>query len=312
MKILIIGGSGFIGSHLCESLVDSHQLKVISRSKEKLKNIETILHKLEFEIVDITDFKKLEKIVENFKPEVIFNLAGETSHKKSFEKPIYDLEVNAKVTLVLLEKIRSLNLNCKYLLGSTFIVVGKNGKLPLNEESPCNPTTPYSCNRLLAELYCKIYYNAFNLDTIVFRITNSFGPREQYKTPDKNAVNYLIYKAYSDNEISVFNKGKFFRDFIFIDDVIMGLKTLMEKGKSGNIYWLASGKKIWFFELANILKELTGTKIQYESAPNYTKKVDVGNIWVDNTKLRSLGWNPKTSLKEGLKQTIEYFKLNNL
>ena len=82
----------------------------------------------------------------------------------------------------------------------------------------------------------------------------------------------------------------------------------MTKGKSGNLYWISSGKKTWFYQLGELLEDLTGAKAKFVKTPNYTKKVDVGNFVVDNSKLRSLGWKPKTSLNQGIKETLEYFK----
>jgi nucleoside-diphosphate-sugar epimerase len=238
---------------------------------------------------------------------VIFHLAGQTSHRQSFENPIYDVDSNAKSTLVILEKIRQMKLDCRFILGSTFIVIGKPIKLPVNEESQCNPTTIYGTNRLSSEHYCKIYNNVYGLDTVSFRITNSFGPREQ-TIKDKNAINFLIHQAFSGQDITIFNEGKFFRDLIYISDVVSGLKKIMKRGKSGNLYWVSSGKKTWFYQLGKWLEELTDAKVQYVKTPTYTKKVDVGNFLVDNSKLRNLGWTPKISVKDGIKETLEYFQ----
>ena len=82
----------------------------------------------------------------------------------------------------------------------------------------------------------------------------------------------------------------------------------MKKGKPGELYWISSGKKLWFKKFAKILQNLTDCKINYPATPKYTKKVDVGNFVVDNSKLRSLGWKPKMNLDEGIKETLEYFK----
>jgi len=217
------------------------------------------------------------------------------------------LDSNAKSTLFLLEKIREMQLKCRFILGSTFIVIGKPKKLPVNEDSSCNPTTIYGVNRLSSEQYCKIYHDVYDIDTISFRITNSFGPREQI-IPKKNAVNFLIYKAYKGEEITIFNKGKFFRDLIYISDVISAIKIIIKKGKSGNLYWISSNKKTWFYKLGNMLEKLTNAKIKFVETPRYTKKVDVGNFIVDNSKLRSLGWKPKISIEEGIKKTMRYFE----
>jgi UDP-glucose 4-epimerase len=309
MKVLITGGTGFVGSHLCDKLIDDgHEIIVLTRNNNKIQNIAQNENKIKLELVDTTNFSSLEKSIENNEPDVIFHLAGETSHKKSFENPLYDVDTNSKSTLCMLEKIHSLDLKCKFILGSTFIVIGKPEKLPINEETPCNPTTIYGVNRLSSEHYCKIYSNVYGLDALAFRITNSFGPREQYATPTKNAVNFLIYKAFKGEEVTIYNQGKFFRDLIYISDVISGLTTIMSKGKSGNLYWIASGTKTWFYELADWLHEFTGCKIKYVDPPQYTEKVDVGNFLVDNSKLKSLGWEQKISPKEGILKTLEYFR----
>lgn len=304
---MITGGTGFVGSHLAESLLNQkNDLLLISKTDAKKDNIKKFHDKTVHKKVDITDFKKIGKIIDNFKPDMIIHLAGTTSHSKSFEMPLEDVDSNAKSTLFLLEKIRHTNPKCKFILGSTFIVIGRPKKLPVNENTLCNPTTLYGANRLASENYCKIYHDVYDLDTRIFRITNSYGPREQ-TIPNKNAVNYLIYKAYNKEEITIFHKGKFFRDLVFISDVISGIQSIIKKGKVGNLYWISSGQKTWFYQFGNVLHDLTNAPVKYVMTPTYTKKVDVGNFVVDNSKLRSLGWSPKISLKKGVQITLDYF-----
>ena len=308
MKIMITGGMGFIGSHLCEQLlIEKHDLVVLTKSFLKKHNISNISKKIKIEKIDVTDFKTLGQSIHKNKPDVIIHLAGQTSHSQSFEQPLNDIDSNAKSTLFILEEIRKSKLKCRFILGSTFIVIGRPQKLPVDEKTPCWPTTIYGVNRLASEHYCKIYHEVYGLDTVIFRTTNSFGPREQVIST-KNAVNFLIYEAFKGNTITIFKKGKFFRDLIYISDVISGIKTIMKKGKSGDLYWISSGRKIWFYELGKLLEKLTGAKVKFVKTPNYTKKVDVGNFVVNNSKLRSLGWKPKMNLDEGIKKTLEYFK----
>jgi len=307
MKIMITGGAGFIGSHLCDEFVGkNNDVIVLTRKITSLTRISHLLDKLTLEIADVTNYDDIGRIIEKHRPEVIIHLAGETSHSKSFEDPLYDLDVNTKSTLYILEKIKQLNLKCRFILGSTFIVVGKPLELPVTEQSVCNPTTIYGANRLASEVYCKIYQNVYGIDTVVFRITNSFGPREQF-IPGKNAINFLIYKAFKKESIPIFDKGNFFKDVVYVSDVVSAIKTIMEKGKSGEVYWISSGNKMWFYELGSWLEDLTGAKVQYVESPQYTKKTDVGNFVVDNSKLRSLGWNIQTSVKDGIKKTLDYF-----
>jgi len=148
----------------------------------------------------------------------------------------------------------------------------------------------------------------YGLDTRIFRITNAYGPREQI-IPKKNAVNFLINQSFQGEKITIFNDGKFFRDLIYISDVISGIQTIIKKGKSGETYWISSSKKIWFYDLGKKLKKLTNSKLIFIKTPSYTKKMDVGNFVASNKKLKSLGWKPSVNINEGLKKTIEFFKL---
>jgi UDP-glucose 4-epimerase len=306
MKIMITGGLGFVGSHLAEEFSkNGHKITVITRSLNKKSNIQN-QKKIKIEKIDVTNLKQLSNSIDTNKPDLIIHLAGETSHSKSFENPIDDVDSNSKSTLFILEKIRTMKKKCSFVLGSTFIVVGKPNKLPVTEDTPCNPTTLYGTNRLASEFYCKIYHNVYGINTKIFRITNSFGPKEQ-TIPTKNAVNYLIHEAFNGNNITIFNQGKIFRDLIYITDVISGIKTIITKGKPGELYWISSSKKTWFYQLGNLLEKITNSKINYIKTPTYTKKVDVGNFVVNNSKLRKLGWTPKVSVEKGIVKTLDYF-----
>jgi len=311
MKILITGGLGFIGSHLSELLVkDKHNVILLTKNFSKKSNVLQISNQIKIEKVDVTNFTKLSDTIERHKPDVIIHLAGTSSHSKSFEKPFDDVNQNTKSTLFILEKLRQMNHKCRFILGSTFIVTGKPEKLPVNEKTPCWPTTLYGTNRLASEHYCKIYHDVYGLDTVIFRITNSFGPREQ-TIPTKNAVNYLIHEAFEGKTITIYNKGKFFRDLIYVSDVVSGIKKIMSNGKSGELYWISSGKKTWFYQIGNWLKQMSNCKIKYVPVPSYTRRVDVGNFVASNSKLRTLGWKPVVTVKEGILKTLEYFESKN-
>jgi len=303
MKVMITGGLGFIGSHLAESLLhEKHEIIILTRSFSKKKNITLPKNKIKILKIDILNFKKFSNSIIKYKPNILFHLAGETSHSKSFLDPMNDVDSNIKSTICALETIRKNKIKCRFILGSTFVTIGKPFKLPVDEDSICNPTTIYGTSKLASENFCKIYNNVYGLDTLIFRITNSFGPREQVIS-NKNAINYLIYRALNGEKITLFNRGRFFRDLIYVSDVISGLKIIMKKGKSGNLYWISSGQKTWFYKFGNLLTKHTGTKVVFSSTPKYTKKVDVGNFVVDNTKLR---WTPKISVELGITKTLDY------
>ena len=308
MRLLITGGLGFIGSHLVDNLSKkNNEILILTKTLSKKSNLQNLRKNVKIKKINMTDFPRVGKILESYKPNVIIHLAGNTSHSISFEKPMEDVDSNTKSTLFMLEKIRELKLSCKFILGSTFIVIGKPKKLPVNETTPCNPTTIYGTNRLASEHLCKIYHQVYDIDTNIFRITNSYGPREQTK-PNKNAVNFLIHEASKNNQVTIFNKGEFFRDLVFVDDVISGIITILKKGKPGELYWISSGKKTWFKKFGKILENMTNCEISFPPNPSYTKKVDVGNFVVDNKKLRKLGWKVNNSIEECVSKTLDYFK----
>lgn len=306
---MITGGLGFIGSHLVDALVKSnHQIIILTKSLSKKKNLKTNLNNNNIVIqkLDVQNFKKFSEAIEKYKPKILFHLAGETSHSNSFLDPMNDVDSNIKSTICALETIRKNKIKCRFILGSTFVTIGKPEKLPINENSICNPTTIYGASKLYCENLCKIYNNVYNIDTLIFRITNSFGPREQIVS-NKNAINYLIYRSFTGKEITLYNDGKFFRDLIYVSDVISALEIIMKKGKSGNLYWISSGKKTWFYKFGNLLTKNTGTKVVFPKTPKYTKKTDVGNFVVDNSKLKKLGWIPIVPLEQGIIKTLDYF-----
>jgi len=310
LKLLVTGGLGFIGSHLVEKLSNkNNEIIILTKTLSKKANLQNLSKNVKIKKIDVTNFQKVGMVIKDFSPNMIIHLAGNTSHSKSFEEPLQDVDSNIKTTLFMLEKIKQLNIPCRFILGSTFIVIGRPRKLPVNENTVCNPTTIYGTNRLASEHLCKIYHELYGINTNVFRITNSYGPREQI-IPNKNAVNFLIHKAFKKEKISIYNKGEFFRDLIYVDDVISGINTIIKKGKSGELYWISSGSKTWFKKFANILQKQTNCKIEFPPTPNYTKKVDVGNFVVDNSKLKKLGWIPKISIEHGIKKTLKFFESN--
>lgn len=309
MRALILGGMGFVGSHLSESLVDSdHDVVIVSRSKRKLQNITNILDSVKIEYGDITNFRWLETTILKYQPDAIFHLAGQLTHYEAFENPLYDVDVNSKSTIVALESIRKLKKSCRFILGSTFWVVGRPNSLPINEETACNPLNIYAADRLASEHYCRIYNRVYDLDTVVMRLTNTFGPREQFDNPKKAALNYLLYKGFKGEDVTIYDEGKFFRDYIYISDVISAARTILEKGEAGELYFVGTNKATWFYEIGRWIEELTLGKVVYVKSPDYHKRVDVGNILVDNTKIKQLGWNWKVPVKEGLKRTVEHYR----
>ncbi len=312
VRILITGGLGFVGSNFAEDLVEKgHAVTLLSKTDKKIQNIAEIKDEVKVEYGDITDFDWLGKTLFAHQPEVIFHLAGQLTSYESFEKPLYDVDVNSKSTLVILETIRKLEKACRFVLGSTFWVVGKPMSLPINEETPCYPLNVYAANRLASENYCRIYHKVYDVDALVMRLTNTFGIREQYDNQKKAALNNLIYRGHKGQEIPIYDEGKFYRDYIYVSDVVSAGEAIMEKGLAGECYFVGTGVKTWFYEIGKWLEELTTGKAVYVESPDFHKRINVGNIIIDNSKIKSLGWNWQIPTREGVIRVLEYYKAIN-
>lgn len=309
MKILITGGMGFVGSNLTEDLIKKgHEVIVLTRNRDKIQNVSNIIDQIKIEYVDVTEYGRLEKTILKAHPELIFHLAGQLTSYESFDNPMYDVDVNSKSTIAILETIRKMDETCKFILGSTFWVVGRPETLPINEETPCSPLNIYAANRLASEHYCKIYHDVYDLDARIMRLTNTFGIKEQYANKKKAALNYLIYMGFKGQTIPIYDGGKFFRDYIYVSDVVTAAEAIMERGLPGECYFVGTGKKTWFYEIGEMIGELTPGKIVYVESPDYHKRINVGSIVVDNSKLKKLGWNWKVSVRDGIKKVLEYYK----
>lgn len=308
-SVLITGGLGFVGSNLAEDLVkDGYRLTLLSRSKNKLKNISGFEDKVDVEYGDVTDFKWLEEVVLKTTPDVIFHFAGQLTSYESFEKPLYDNDVNSKSTIAILETIRKLKNPCRFILGSTFWVVGRPETLPVNEDTPTGPLNIYAANRLASENYCKIYNKVYDIDTVIMRLPNTFGAKEQHNNKKKAALNYLIYKGYKGENITIYDEGKFFRDYVYVSDVVSAAKAIMERGEPGELYFVGSGVKTWYYDIGKWVEEMTDGKVVYIKSPDYHKRINVGNIVIDNSKIKRLGWECKVPVKEGIRKVIDYYK----
>jgi UDP-glucose 4-epimerase len=309
VKVLITGGMGFVGSNLSEDLVkNGHDVVLFSRNKEKIGNVFNIIDRIQVEYGDVTDFNRIKKVVLETRPDAIFHLAGQLTTYESFENPLYDVDVNSKSTIAMLEAIRELNRPCRFILGSTFWVIGRPEKLPIDEKTPCNPLNIYAADRLASEHYCKIYHRVHDLDTAIMRLSNTFGVKEQYGNPKKAALNHLIYRGFKGRDIPIYDGGKFFRDYVYISDVVSAAVAIMEKGRSGECYFVGTGKKTWFYEIGKWIGELTDGKVVYVESPDYHKRINVGNIVIRNTKMRDLGWDWKISVKEGIKKVLKHYQ----
>ncbi len=306
MKVLITGGLGFIGSHLTQKLVqENHNVTVLTKTKNKINNIKTVKNKIN---IIVKDIKNIGEEVSNF--DVIFHLASTTDNYAIVENDLErDIETNCKGTLYLLHACKEYNPSVKIIFGSSFFVIGNPELIPVNESASCDPLSLYPATKLCAEHICKIYFRVFDLDIVIARFANVYGPREKGRDKKKAAFNYMINQAVNDNELTLYDKGDFVRDYIYVEDVVSALTIIMEKAMGGEIYHIGSGKGIKIKNLFEMTVDIVDSgQIVEIQTPKFHKNVGIRDFIFDISKIRSLGWEPKFSIREGIKRTAEYYK----
>ncbi len=305
-KVLITGGMGFIGSHLARAHISAgDEVTILSRSDKKKYTIADLEKNVIICIKDVRDISEEDVRDKDY----IYHLAGTVDNYSVNEDPYYDIEINCKGTIALLEAVRKGNPRAIVFFASTFFVNGNVEKLPADEKSPCNPLGLYGATRLAGEHFCKVYERLFDIDVRIARFTNVFGPYEQGNNKKKAGFNYMINLAVEGKELDVYNGGNFIRDYIYVGDVVSACQTIMDRGERGKVYYIGRGEPTTFKTLIGFIEEiLPGTKTKNIIPPIFHTKVGIGDFFADTTPLRKLGWVPEVSLKEGIANTIKYYQ----
>ncbi|RJO60631.1 NAD-dependent epimerase/dehydratase family protein [candidate division WS5 bacterium] len=316
-NVLITGGLGFIGSNLAHRLVvyGANVLLVDSLIPEyggNLFNIEGIGEKVEVNIADVRDVYSMRYLVQG--KDYLFNLAGQTSHMDSMTDPYTDLEINCRAQLSILETCRNYNPDIKIVFAGTRQIYGVPDYLPVDERHLLHPTDVNGINKMAGEWYHILYNNVYGIKACSLRLTNTYGPRMRVKDARQTFLGIWIRQLIEGKEIKVFGDGKQLRDFNFVEDVVDALLlSAVSDDAYGQIFNLGSKYPINLKDLAALLIEINaGGKLSIVPFPQDRKKIDIGDYYGDFSKIRTqLGWEPKTSLREGLLRSLEYYKKYN-
>ncbi len=302
MNILITGGLGFIGSALANRLCRDHQVTVLSRSdkgRTRLREPERVRLRIgSVEEMTSADCKGMDLVV---------HCASTVDNYNIQTDPYLDVKTNCAGTIALLEACKEQK--PKVLFVSTFFVYGNQPKLPVNEQSPCDPLGLYPATKLCAEQFCMIYGRLYGFHVNICRLTNVYGPGEACDNRKKGAFNYLIRKAQLGEPIDLYRGGDFFRDYLYIDDAVEALVAVAERGPVGELYLAGSGEPVQFKDLIDCLHRLTGRKSAIGSMepPRFHEIVGIRNFSADIAKIKGLGWVPKVGYEEGIRRTLERY-----
>ncbi|UCC50465.1 MAG: GDP-mannose 4,6-dehydratase [Anaerolineaceae bacterium] len=313
-QVLITGGVGFIGSNLaCHLvamgadvlLVDS----LIPKYGGNLFNIAGIRDQVRLNIADVRDEHGLRYLVQG--QDVIFNLAGQVSHTDSMIDPYTDLEINARSQLSLLEACRHGNPQANIVFASTRQIYGRPQYLPVDEAHPLQPVDINGINKTAGEWYHIVYHKVYGLKTVSLRLTNTYGPRMRVKDARQTFLGWWLRQVVENKVLQVFGDGQQIRDFNYVDDVVLALLLAAYYEKAnGQIYNLGAPEAINLIELAELMVDIA-VQSRYEIVPfpNDRKRIDIGDYHGNYDKIRrELGWEPQISLRDGLSQTLAYYR----
>ncbi|MBI4056164.1 MAG: NAD-dependent epimerase/dehydratase family protein [Elusimicrobia bacterium] len=315
-RVLITGGLGFIGSNLAHRLVklgaEVSLLDVLLESNGGTPiNIQGIEHRVETIFGDIRDRDLMQRCVSG--KDFIFNLAGQVSYKDSLEDPFLDLDISCSGQLNLLQACRLVNPQVKIIFASSRLVYGKPLSLPVPETAATEPLTLYGIHKLTAEKYHLLYWKNFGIRTVILRITNPYGPRQNVKNGKYGIVNWLLQLALSGGTLRLYGEGSQKRDVLFIDDLVdIFLEAALRESANGHVLNAGSGIGIPLKEIAEMAVQAAGRgRIEHVDWPSAEQQMETGDFVADiGTMSKILGITPKTSLPEGLARARDYYLRN--
>jgi dTDP-glucose 4,6-dehydratase/UDP-glucose 4-epimerase len=317
MKALVTGGLGFIGSTLAHRLVsDGYSVvlvdSLIPQYGGNLFNIKGLEDKVTVNISDMRDPYSIRCLLKGV--DVVFNLAGQTSHADSMTDPFTDLDINAKSQLSLLEAVRDVAPEVVVVFASTRQIYGRPHSLPVSESHPIRPVDVNGVNKVAGEQYHLLYHDVYGVRSVCLRLTNTYGPRMRIKDARQTFLGIWVNKLLSDDVIEVYGDGTQLRDFNYVDDVVDALivasRTESCYGKALN---LGGSEVISLSSLACLMCSLRSPNHGWHLVPFPVERkvIDIGDYYSDYKLAQELlSWHPQVSLSSGLERTLDYYEVH--
>ncbi len=298
-KVIVTGGAGFIGSHLAKKLVDEgYDVLVVDNLYQGKK--ERVPEGAELVIEDIRNYDKLIPIFKG--ADTVFHLAAIPRVPYSIEYPAETNDVNITGTLNVLRAAKDAGVR-RVIYSASSSAYGNQEKLPLTEDMTPQPIHPYGIQKHVGELYCKTFSSIYGLETVCLRYFNVYGPHQDPNGPYAGVVVKFLKNKKEGKPLTIIGDGLQSRDFTHVSDVV-NANIMAMKGEnvgSGDVLNVGYGKNITVLDLANII----GGELVFEPERSEAK-----HSLADITKTkRMIGWEPKVSIEEGLKDLMRFFGL---
>ncbi len=300
---LVTGGAGFIGSHLVEALVArGHPVRVLDNfSTGRWENLSAVRDRVEVVEGDIRDPRAVRRAMNGV--EVVAHLAAIVSVERSLQDPQETTEVNTGGTLHLLEAARRARVQ-RFLFASSAAIYGDHSQLPLREELPPHPLSPYAASKVAGEALCQSYRAAYGLSTVVLRFFNIYGPRQDPQSPYSGVISIFVGRMRQGLPPVIYGDGQQTRDFVYVEDVVAALIRAGEQdGADGTVLNVARGEETSVLRLVALLNQALGTHLEPVFAP--ARAGEVRRSAGDPRRAQAvLGWQPTVGLTEGLSRLV--------
>jgi UDP-glucose 4-epimerase len=302
-RILVTGGAGFIGSHLVDALLSrGHEVLVLDDLSFGFRRF--VNPRAGFKKCDIRSAKAA-KIIRDWKPEVIFHLAAQTSVPMSFADPANDADINVKGTLNLLEAARQAGCGRFVFMSSGGLLSSEETVIPTDEEHIIRPDIPYCLSKAAAEECVFAYQKAHGMSVAVLRPANVYGPRQNPYGPS-GVVAIFMDRMLKNHPLRMDGDGRQTADYVYVSDIVKALLLMIERPQAAGPYHLGSGKEVSVNELFARTSKLTGYRLAAVQAPARTG--EARRRALDSAKInREMGWAPEVTLDEGLELTLNWF-----
>ncbi len=296
-RILITGGLGQVGSYLVDRFHEDNEVVVVDNHSSTTR--EDVPENVEVVKIDIQD--DVSDLVKN--SDILIHTAAQISVARSMQEPFFDAQNNVMGTLNLLEAAREADLE-RFVYFSSAAVYGDPIEVPIREEHPQDPHSPYGASKLAGEKYCLMYNRAYGLPTVCIRPFNIYSPRQDPSNPYSGVISKFMERVRNSQNPIAFGDGEQTRDFISVHDIVDMVELVIDKEEAvGEVFNAATGKSTTINELASIVIELFGKDVEIEHKEPLAG--DIRHSVADISKAEELGFVPKVGLKQGLEEFLK-------
>lgn len=306
MNCTILGGGGFLGSHLCEHLIShGHKVKVIESPRARyLDQIKAL--GAEIFIGDIFNPADMHSGITNC--DVLFHLVSTTDPKRSNDDPIFDIETNLVGSVNLLSEIVKKHVGKIIFASSGGTVYGIPKEIPIKEDHETNPISSYGIVKLTVEKYLALFERLYGQDYTILRVANAYGERQPVHG-SQGVIGAFLEKAIEGRQVEIWGKGDQIRDFVYAKDITDAMEKAMTYTREQKIFNIGSGEGHSINDILRSIEGIIGTPLKVVYLPG--RQFDVPVNILDNTAaMTSLDWHPRTTLSEGIERSYRWMLAN--